>query len=180
MDGKANFGHRRKGVVPFVSGRLTVWVFSGLSRGFAVTRPIAVRPCSGWKNTSTGCSIRHSWLAFRDLPYTKAQNHRSHPPGPLPPTDSPPATIRPLIFLDSAHEYGGSTPASRACSSQVLGSGPLFLGAEAKEHGIRLRKTSASITRLHPKHHDDQGLRYPANLRRVDPGQKLNRKRLGV
>jgi branched-chain amino acid aminotransferase len=84
-------------------------------------------------------------VGFRDLPYTKAQiTEAIHQV--IAANGFSACYIRPLIFLDSAMSM--VVDAGKPRLFIAVWEWTAFLGAEAKEHGIRAN--ISSITRLHP------------------------------
>ena len=132
-----------EGVVPFVSAGLQYGfsVFEGI-RCYATDRGPAVFRLEEHVDRLLDSALV---VGFRDLPYTKAQIIEAiHQV--IAANGFSACYIRPLIFLDSAMSM--VVDAGKPRLFIAVWEWTAFLGAEAKEHGIRAN--ISSITRLHP------------------------------
>jgi branched-chain amino acid aminotransferase len=132
-----------EGVVPFVSAGLQYGfsVFEGI-RCYATDRGTAVFRLEEHVDRLLDSALV---VGFRDLPYTKAQIIEAiHQV--IAANGFSACYIRPLIFLDSAMSM--VVDAGKPRMFIAVWEWTAFLGAEAKEHGIRAN--ISSITRLHP------------------------------
>ena len=114
-------------------------------KAFAATPPTAVPPFSGWRNTLTACSTPPCIVGFRDLPWTRDSLidaiHKT-----ISANKFSACYIRPVIYLDGAMNLVVDSGKPRLIIA--VWEWTAFLGAEAKERGIRAN--IASFTRLHP------------------------------
>jgi len=132
-----------EGVVPFVSAGLQYGfsVFEGI-RCYTTDRGPAVFRLEEHVDRLLDSALV---VGFRDLPYTKAQIIEAiHQV--IAANGFSACYIRPLIFLDSAMSM--VVDAGKPRLFIAVWEWTAFLGAEAKEHGIRAN--ISSITRLHP------------------------------
>ena len=132
-----------EGVVPFVSAGLQYGfsVFEGI-RCYATDRGPAVFRLEEHVDRLLDSALV---VGFRDLPYTKSQiTEAIHQV--IAANGFSACYIRPLIFLDSAMSM--VVDAGKPRMFIAVWEWTAFLGAEAKEHGIRAN--ISSITRLHP------------------------------
>lgn len=132
-----------EGVVPFVSAGLQYGfsVFEGI-RCYATDRGPAVFRLEEHVERLLDSALV---VGFRNLPYTKAQiTEAIHQI--IAANGFSACYIRPLIFLDSAMSMVVDAGTPRLIIA--VWEWTAFLGAEAKEHGIRAN--ISSITRLHP------------------------------
>jgi len=132
-----------EGVVPFVSAGLQYGfsVFEGI-RCYTTDRGPAVFRLEQHVDRLLDSALV---VGFRDLPYTKAQiTEAIHQI--IAANGFSACYIRPLIFLDSAMSM--VVDAGKPRLFIAVWEWTAFLGAEAKEHGIRAN--ISSITRLHP------------------------------
>jgi branched-chain amino acid aminotransferase len=132
-----------EGVVPFVSAGLQYGfsVFEGI-RCYATDHGPAVFRLEEHVDRLLDSALV---VGFRDLPYTKAQIIEAiHQV--IAANGFSACYIRPLIFLDSAMSM--VVDAGKPRLFIAVWEWSAFLGADAKEHGIRAN--IASITRLHP------------------------------
>jgi branched-chain amino acid aminotransferase len=132
-----------EGVVPFVSAGLQYGfsVFEGI-RCYATDRGPAVFRLEEHVDRLLDSALV---VGFRDLPYTKAQIIEAiHQV--IAANGFSACYIRPLIFLDAAMSM--VVDAGRPRLFIAVWEWAAFLGADAKEHGIRAN--ISSITRLHP------------------------------
>ena len=118
---------------------------SASSKAFVVTPPPTVLPSFAWRSTSIACSTRPCIVGFRDLGWTRDSLidaiHKT-----VSANKFSACYIRPVIYLDGAMDLVVDSGKPRLIIA--VWEWTAFLGAEAKERGIRAN--IASFTRLHP------------------------------